>query len=234
MIRALYTAASGMNAQQANIDNVAHNLANVNTAGFKKSRVEFEDLVYQQIRGAGRADLGHRRGADRPRDRASARARSARRATSAPATCDRPAARSTSRSKATASSRSRCPSGTTGYTRAGTFHLDAQGQIVTAEGYPARAADHDSAERDVGHHLEGRHRLGVDRRDRPRRSRSARSSSRRSRTRPACRPLGGNIFAATTASGEPQTGAPGTTAAARSRRASSRTRTSASSRRWST
>src|SRR5688572_9787762 len=55
MIRALYTAASGMNAQQANIDNVAHNLANVNTTGFKKGRVEFEDLVYQQVRTAGTA-----------------------------------------------------------------------------------------------------------------------------------------------------------------------------------
>ena len=53
MIRALYTAASGMNAQQANIDNVAHNLANVNTTGFKKSRVEFEDLVYQQLKAPG-------------------------------------------------------------------------------------------------------------------------------------------------------------------------------------
>ena len=53
MIRALYTAATGMNAQQANIDNVAHNLANVNTTGFKKSRMEFEDLVYQEIRAAG-------------------------------------------------------------------------------------------------------------------------------------------------------------------------------------
>ena len=50
MIRALYTAASGMTAQQANIDNVAHNLANANTAGFKKSHVEFEDLVYDQTR----------------------------------------------------------------------------------------------------------------------------------------------------------------------------------------
>ena len=50
MIRALYTAASGMTAQQQNIDNVAHNLANVNTTGFKKSRVEFEDLVYDQTR----------------------------------------------------------------------------------------------------------------------------------------------------------------------------------------
>ena len=53
MIRALYTAASGMNAQQANIDNIANNLANVNTTGFKKSRVEFEDLVYQQTKAAG-------------------------------------------------------------------------------------------------------------------------------------------------------------------------------------
>src|SRR5262252_7649380 len=53
MIRALYTAASGMNAQQMNMDNVANNLANVNTAGFKKSRVEFEDLVYQEMRAAG-------------------------------------------------------------------------------------------------------------------------------------------------------------------------------------
>ena len=55
MIRALYTAASGMNAQQANMDNVAHNLANVNTTGFKKSRVEFEDLMYQETRTAGTA-----------------------------------------------------------------------------------------------------------------------------------------------------------------------------------
>src|SRR5437773_4016654 len=53
MMRALYTAASGMNAQQANIDNIAHNLANVNTTGFKKSRVEFEDLVYEQAKLAG-------------------------------------------------------------------------------------------------------------------------------------------------------------------------------------
>src|ERR1700748_2289055 len=52
-MRALYTAASGMNAQQANIDNVAHNLANVNTTGFKKARMEFEDLVYQQIKAPG-------------------------------------------------------------------------------------------------------------------------------------------------------------------------------------
>src|SRR5690554_2303776 len=53
MIRALWTASSGMNAQQLNIDMVSNNLANVNTVGFKKSRLEFQDLLYQTIRGAG-------------------------------------------------------------------------------------------------------------------------------------------------------------------------------------
>ncbi|HLW77541.1 MAG TPA: flagellar basal-body rod protein FlgG [Bryobacteraceae bacterium] len=49
MIRALYSAASGMNAQQMNVDNIAHNLANSNTAGFKTRRAEFQDLLYQNV-----------------------------------------------------------------------------------------------------------------------------------------------------------------------------------------
>ncbi len=47
-MRALYTAATGMTAQQMRIDNIANNLANVNTNGFKKARETFEDLIYQQ------------------------------------------------------------------------------------------------------------------------------------------------------------------------------------------
>ena len=46
MMRSLYTAATGMGAQQRNIDVTANNLANVNTTGFKKSRVHFQDLLY--------------------------------------------------------------------------------------------------------------------------------------------------------------------------------------------
>jgi len=53
MLRALWTAASGMTTQQINIDNIANNLANVNNAGFKKSRVNFQDLLYQELRPAG-------------------------------------------------------------------------------------------------------------------------------------------------------------------------------------
>ena len=53
MIRSLYTAATGMSAQQLNMDVIANNLANVNTTGFKRSRADFQDLLYQNSRAAG-------------------------------------------------------------------------------------------------------------------------------------------------------------------------------------
>jgi len=53
MNRALRAAAAGMFAQQLNVDTIAHNLANVNTTGFKKSRPEFQDLMYQTLKTSG-------------------------------------------------------------------------------------------------------------------------------------------------------------------------------------
>jgi flagellar basal-body rod protein FlgG len=53
MIRALFTSATGMQAQQLNLDVIANNLSNVNTTGFKRSRVDFQDLLYQTMRPAG-------------------------------------------------------------------------------------------------------------------------------------------------------------------------------------
>ena len=50
MMRALWTAGTGMRAQQSNLDVISNNLANVNTTGFKKQRAEFEDLMYQTER----------------------------------------------------------------------------------------------------------------------------------------------------------------------------------------
>jgi flagellar basal-body rod protein FlgG len=47
MIRALFSAASGMTAQQMNVDNIANNLANANTVGYKMRRAQFQDLMYQ-------------------------------------------------------------------------------------------------------------------------------------------------------------------------------------------
>ena len=55
MLTALSTAATGMQAQQTNIDVIAHNLANVNTNGFKRSRADFQDLLYQTLQAPGAA-----------------------------------------------------------------------------------------------------------------------------------------------------------------------------------
>jgi len=49
MMRALYSAASGMTAQQLNVDNIANNLANANTAGYKSRQAQFQDLLYQNM-----------------------------------------------------------------------------------------------------------------------------------------------------------------------------------------
>jgi flagellar basal-body rod protein FlgG len=58
MIKALYTAASGMGAQQKNLDNVASNMANANTTGFKRSRIEFQDLIYQTMKTSAPTEQG--------------------------------------------------------------------------------------------------------------------------------------------------------------------------------
>ena len=61
MMRSLWTAATGMVAQQLHIDVISNNLANTNTSGFKKSRAEFEDLMYQTMKIAGSATDGDNR-----------------------------------------------------------------------------------------------------------------------------------------------------------------------------
>ena len=53
MISALNSAASGMEAQMAQIDSISNNLANVNTTGYKKSRAEFQDLLYETLQEPG-------------------------------------------------------------------------------------------------------------------------------------------------------------------------------------
>ena len=183
MIRALYTAASGMNAQQTNIDNVAHNLANVNTTGFKKSHVEFEDLVYQQIRAPGAPTVDHgeapiglemglgTRAVATSRDFSAGNLRS----TSGPLDL---AIEGDGFFQIT------LPDGTTGYTRAGTLHRDAQGLVVTAEGYalePQITIPEPTRRRSRSRRTaSSRRRFPA----RAPRSSSARSSWRRSRTRP--------------------------------------------------
>ncbi|WP_113672594.1 flagellar basal-body rod protein FlgG [Vallitalea guaymasensis] len=59
MMRSLYTAASGMKTQQMNVDTISNNLANVNTTGYKKERLEFKSLLYESMAKAGNDGQGN-------------------------------------------------------------------------------------------------------------------------------------------------------------------------------
>jgi flagellar basal-body rod protein FlgG len=139
MIRALYSAASGMSAQQMNVDNIAHNLANASTTGYKARRAQFQDLLYQSVVQPGSASgqqtvvptglqlgLGTRAASneivftqgqfsqtDNPLDLVI---------------------------QGKGFFQVRKPSGELAYTRAGTFHLDRDGNLVTADGNPLEPA----------------------------------------------------------------------------------------------
>jgi len=132
MIRALYTAASGMSAQQLNLDTIANNLANSATAGFRQMQLQFQDMVYQNLITPGspaststvsaglQIGLGTKTSATEviqtqgdfnqtgnPLDLAI---------------------------QGAGFFQVQLPNGTTAYTRAGSFHMNNQGTLVTADG----------------------------------------------------------------------------------------------------
>jgi flagellar basal-body rod protein FlgG len=135
MLRALYTAATGMQAQQINIDTIANNIANVNTTGFKQGRAEFQDLLYQNIRPAGTASsssteypVGLQLGlGTRPVATNRIYRQGDFRQTGNPLDLV---------IEGQGFFQVRLPSGETAYTRDGSFHLNAQGAVVTADGNP--------------------------------------------------------------------------------------------------
>lgn len=135
MLRALYTAASGMSAQQLNLDNIANNLSNSSTSGFYARRLQFADLVYQNVIMPGAAatqqttiaaglqvGLGTMPGASEVLQTQGNLA-----STSNPLDL---AIQGLGFFQVT------LPDGQIAYTRSGSFHLDAQGNVVTANGNP--------------------------------------------------------------------------------------------------
>ncbi len=139
MFRALYTAASGMSAQQLNLDNVANNLANSSTAGFRRRRVQFQDLMYQNIIAPGAAATQQTTLA------AGLQVGLGTRSAASEIIQTQGEFNSTGNPydltiQGQGFFQVRLPSGELGYTRAGSFHLDGQGNIVTAEGDPLEPA----------------------------------------------------------------------------------------------
>lgn len=132
MIRALYTAASGMSAQQLNLDTIANNLANSSTTGFRQLRLQFQDMVYQNMITPG-----------------AAQSQSTVSAGLQIGLGTKSAATEVINTQGSLSETDNAldlaiegngffqvqrPDGTTAYTRAGQFHLNSEGTIVTTDG----------------------------------------------------------------------------------------------------
>ena len=135
MIRSLWTSVTGMQAQELNIDVIANNLANVNTSGFKKSRAEFQDLLYESMRPAGAASsadttiptgiqLGH---GTRP---------SAVQKMFSQGDFENTQNELDWAIEGDGFFQIELPNGDTSYSRCGEFKLDADGRIVNADGFP--------------------------------------------------------------------------------------------------
>ena len=135
MIRSLYTAASGMQAQQLNLDTIANNLSNASTAGFRARRVQFQDLIYQNLVMPGTAASQQTTVASGLQIGLGSRAQASEviqlqgdmSATGNPLDLT---------IEGQGFFQVQLPTGETAYTRSGAFHLDAQGNVVTADGNP--------------------------------------------------------------------------------------------------
>jgi len=134
MIKAMRTAASGMVAQQLNVDNISNNLANVNTTGFKRSKVEFQDVLYQNYRRAGTVSAV---GALVPTNLAigyGARAVATVRDYS-PGDLNMTGNPLDLAISGAGFFQVLMPDGSIGYTRDGAFKISADGQLVTSDGF---------------------------------------------------------------------------------------------------
>lgn len=133
MTRALYTAATGMQAQQQNVDNIANNLANASTVGFKRTRLEFQDLLYQNLRTPGASANASTQLPVGLQIGLGARSISSERLFSQGdfKQTENPLDMVI---EGSGFFQVRLANGEMAYTRAGSFHLNAEGQVVTATG----------------------------------------------------------------------------------------------------
>lgn len=208
MIRALFSAAAGMQAQQLNLDNIANNLANVNTAGFKRSRVDFQDLFYQTFRPAGASTAS---GAEIPVGVQIGHG-------SKPVAVQRIYVQGDPQEtenpldlmiEGDGFFQVLRPDGTLAYTRSGSFKRDANGRVVTSDGFalqpevsiPAQAmTTHVGSDGIVSAAIPGQtasQQIGT-------------IELSRFINPAGLQSVGRNLFLATSASGDPTSGAPGT------------------------
>ena len=139
MIRSLWIAKTGLEAQQTQMDVISNNLANVSTTGFKKSRAVFEDLLYQNVRQPGAQSSQQTQLPSGLQIGTGVRVV----ATERIHTQGNPQSTGNSRDLMVNGSgffQVLLPDGTTAYTRDGSFQTDSNGQMVTSEGYVIQPA----------------------------------------------------------------------------------------------
>lgn len=137
-MRSLSIAGTGMLAQQTNVDVISNNIANMNTTGFKRQRAEFQDLLYQQVQRPGSGT-----GGAEARSPSGIQIGSGVRTGGVYRIAEQGALTTTSNRYDVAIEGNgffqiQLPNGETGYTRAGSFQLSDQGELVTTDGLPVQ------------------------------------------------------------------------------------------------
>lgn len=135
MMRSLFTAATGMESQQITIDTIANNLANVNTTGFKRSRANFHDLIYQTMRAPGQNSTA---GTIVP---SGIQIGAGSKVSTVEKMFNEGAIRITNKStdlmvEGEGFFRVQKDDGSVAYTRDGSFKIDSGGRLVSSEGFP--------------------------------------------------------------------------------------------------
>jgi flagellar basal-body rod protein FlgG len=207
-MRALYTAATGMLAQEMNVEVISNNIANMRTTGFKRQRVEFQDLLYQNYRRVGTAtsDQGTRLpvGLD---------IGAGVKVVGTPRIMSQGSVLPTEKElditiRGEGFFRVQMPDGRIGFTRAGSFELDAEGRVVTPEGYvvdPGITVPQDAA----GITISQSGLVQVMQPGQTAPTDIGQLQLARFVNKSGLQPIGDNLFLETASSGAPQDGTPG-------------------------
>ncbi|HVU33744.1 MAG TPA: flagellar basal-body rod protein FlgG [Opitutaceae bacterium] len=201
----LYSAATGMEAQQLNLNTIANNLANVNTPGFKRSKIEFQDLLYQNPRASGTDSGGGNlvptgvEVGNGARVAATSKVFTQGQLTNTGENLDVAI-------QGDGFYEIQRPDGTRAYTRDGSFKLNAQGQVVTVDGLPVLSGFQPVPAGTTAITIS---QTGDVTLQTPNGNQTFSLSLARFANPAGLQSLGGNLYAETAASGTPELGKPG-------------------------
>ncbi|MDP6353537.1 MAG: flagellar basal-body rod protein FlgG [Planctomycetota bacterium] len=211
MMRALFTAATGLNAQKTHVDVIANNLANVNTCGFKRQKVEFQDLIYEEVCAATDESI---LGVERP---VPIELGSGVKVAATTRVFSQGMLKETGRNLDIAIQgegffQIELPDGRTAFTRNGEFHINSRGEMTTADGLrvanPNVTFDENTNIQSIVHAPDGT--ILAKRRDNPEENVTVgRLQLAVFRNPEGLKAIGNNLFIRTPASGAPEVRPPG-------------------------